>query len=281
MTIANVLTIAGSDPSGGAGIQADMKAFSALGAYAMSVLTALTAQNTRAVTGVHAVPPDFIAQQIDAVFADIRVDAVKIGMIGTAAAADAVAACLQRHRPRFVVLDPVMVAKSGDRLLDADAVAVIKERLIPQATVITPNLPEAADLLSTAEPHNLGEMHHLLPGLRALGADTVLLKGGHLAGGESIDLFADGDAMHELRAPRVATANTHGTGCTLAAAIAALLPQHIAPLDAIRAAKDYLSRAIAASDRLQVGGGHGPVHHFHALWPDHSEAAQKGMRAPA
>ena len=267
MMIPNVLTIAGSDPSGGAGIQADLKAFSALGAYGMAVLAALTAQNTRAVTGIHSVPPDFIAAQIDAIFDDVRVDAIKIGMVGMTAAVEAVADRLSHHQARSVVLDPVMVAKSGDRLLDGDAVASVRERLVPLASVITPNLPEAGVLLGQPAPDDPEGMREAAVGLHRMGPRLVLIKGGHLTGDESGDLLYDGDAFVELPAKRIATRNTHGTGCTLSAAIAALLPQYDTPATAVAEAKAYVTGAIAAADTLSVGGGHGPVHHFHALWP--------------
>lgn len=263
--IPNVLTIAGVDPSGGAGIAADLKAFSALGAYGMCVVTALTAQNTQGVYGVETVAPDFAARQIDAVFADVRVDAVKIGMIATAEIAAAVADALARHNARHVVLDPVMVAKSGDRLLAAEAVRALRERLIPLAEVVTPNLPEAAVLLGQREPDSLPAMRDAARDLLVLGPQAVLLKGGHLAGTESTDVYFDGDQFAELGDPRIATRNTHGTGCTLSSAIAALLPR-MDRLAAIRAAKDYLSGALRAADDLSVGSGHGPVHHFHDLW---------------
>ena len=263
--IPNVLTIAGSDPSGGAGIQADLKAFSALGAYGMSAITALTAQNTRGVRGVQVIDPDFVAAQIDAIFDDVRVDAVKIGMVATAEIATTIAERLRHHAARNVVLDPVMVAKSGDRLLREDAVAAVRDHLVPLAQVITPNLPEAGVLMSAPAPATLPEMRQAVLALHRLGAQFVLLKGGHLATGDSTDLLFDGDAITELTAQRIATRNTHGTGCTLSAAIAALLPG-LGVIDAVRQAKAYLTGALTASHLLTVGSGHGPVHHFHALW---------------
>jgi hydroxymethylpyrimidine/phosphomethylpyrimidine kinase len=265
--IPNVLTIAGSDPSGGAGIQADLKTFSALGVYGMSVITALTAQNTQGVRGFQVIEPQFVAEQIDAIFDDVRVDAVKIGMVATAEVATAIADRLRHHAARNVVLDPVMVAKSGHRLLREDAVAAVRDRLIPLARVITPNLPEAAVLLSGAAPATLAEMRQAVRTLHRLGAQFVLLKGGHLTTGESTDLLFDGSAITEFSSERIDTRNTHGTGCTLAAAIAALLPRHDM-VEAVRRAKAYLTGAIAASGRLTVGSGHGPVHHFHALWKE-------------
>lgn len=276
----NLLTIAGSDPSGGAGIQADLKTFSALGAYGAAVITALTAQNTQAVTGVHQVPADFIAAQIDALFADLRIDALKIGMIGRAEAAEAIADRLRRHGAGTIVLDPVMVAKSGDRLLDADAVAAVRERLVPIATVITPNLDEAAVLLDEEPAESREAMRAAARKLHKLGPRYVFLKGGHLAGPDSPDLVFDGESFLELSAERVATKNTHGTGCTLSAAIAALLPQSGDPAAAFRAAKAYITAAIAAGGSLTVGRGHGPVHHFHALWRNGASAEANAADAP-
>lgn len=261
-----VLTIAGSDPSGGAGIQADLKAFSALGAYGCAVLTALTAQNTQGVTGVHHVPGDFVRAQLDTLFADVRIDALKIGMVDTAEVAHAIADLLEQAEVPTVVLDPVMVSKSGHRLLQADAVAALKERLLPLATVLTPNLPEAADLLDTPEARSHEEMESQVTGLLPLGPRSVLLKGGHLEGETSSDLFFDGETLTVLEAPRRLTRNTHGTGCTLSASIAALAPRADSSLDAVRGAKEYLTRAIEAADDLEVGKGQGPVHHFHAIW---------------
>jgi hydroxymethylpyrimidine/phosphomethylpyrimidine kinase len=269
--IPNVLTIAGSDPSGGAGIQADLKTFSALGVYGASVITALTAQNTQGVRGFMVVEPGFVADQIDAVFDDLRIDAVKIGMVATAAVAAAVADRLRHYQPRNVVLDPVMVAKSGDRLLQDDAIATIRAQLVPLATVITPNLPEAAVLCGEPAPTTLDEMHRMVRALHGLGAQAVLLKGGALDGPDSPDLLFDGHDVVALAALRIATRNTHGTGCTLSAALAALLPRYPLP-EAARRAKAYLTAALAASDRLSVGSGRGPVHHFHALWATEEHA---------
>ncbi|MBN8479313.1 MAG: bifunctional hydroxymethylpyrimidine kinase/phosphomethylpyrimidine kinase [Burkholderiales bacterium] len=267
--IPNVLTIAGVDPSGGAGVLADVKAISALGAYACAVIAALTAQNTRAVTGIHAVPPDFVRRQIDTLYADVRIDAVKIGMVGQAPVIREVADALARWNPPHVVLDPVMIAKSGDALLEKAAVGALVEGLLPRATVLTPNLPEAGELLGERAPETPREMRRAAERLRGRmahdGERWVMLKGGHLTHGDAVDLVTDGDRMVELAAPRIDTKNTHGTGCTLSAAIAALLPQSDDALTAIRRAKDYLGAAIRASGALSVGSGHGPVHHFHAL----------------
>jgi hydroxymethylpyrimidine/phosphomethylpyrimidine kinase len=265
-TSAIAVTIAGSDSGGGAGIQADLKTFSALGVYGASVIAALTAQNTKGVTGVHDVPADFVAAQIDAVFSDLAVDAVKIGMLSQPAVIEAVAARLVHWRQTNVVLDPVMVATSGDRLIAPDAVAVLKEVLIPRALVITPNLPEAAALLEAPVAQNEAEMQRQGERLLALGARAVLIKGGHGGGAESVDLLIEPTAFTRLAATRVATRNTHGTGCTLSAAIAAGLAKGLDLADSVRAAKDYVSAAIAAAERIAIGTGHGPVHHFHAWW---------------
>lgn len=270
MRVCNVVTIAGVDPSGGAGVLADVKAISAQRAYACAVVTALTAQNTQAVAAIHAVPPAFVREQIDVLFADVAIDAAKIGMVGARAAVEAVAQGLERAAPRFVVLDPVMVAKSGDALLETDAVGALREALLPLATVITPNLPEAGVLLEERAPESLREMRRaaerLRDRMRHAGRRWVLLKGGHLPAGDAIDLLTDGDKMIELAAPRVPTKNTHGTGCTLSSALAALLPQAGDVAEAARRAKAYLTRALQGADQLTVGHGHGPVHHFHAMW---------------
>lgn len=263
---ANVLTIAGTDPSGGAGIQADIKTFSALGVYATSVITAVVAQNTQGVRSVVALEPAFVADQIDAVLEDVRIDAVKIGMVANAGIAEAIAACLRRHAVTNVVLDPVMVAKSGHNLLNPDAVAAVRELLVPLATIVTPNLPEAAVLLGAAPCWSLEEMRLRAGELHRLGPQWVLLKGGHLEGpAESIDLLHDGHCTIELAAPRIDTRNDHGTGCTLSAAIAAQLPSR-AVEECVRAAKTYTHAALVASGELAVGRGRGPLHHFHALW---------------
>jgi len=268
--IPNVVTIAGVDPSGGAGVLADVKTMSALRAYACAVVTALTAQNTRAVTGVLGIPPAFVREQIDTLFGDVRIDAVKIGMVGQAPVIRAVADGLAHWKPRHVVLDPVMIAKSGDALLETSAVGELIEALVPLATVLTPNLPEAGVLLGQRGPESISEMRRAAEKLRERmahdGSRWVVLKGGHLPGSDAIDVVTDGDRMIELGTKRIDTKNTHGTGCTLSAAIAALLPVSPDPPTAIRRAKDYLVAALAAADALDVGRGHGPVHHFHALW---------------
>jgi hydroxymethylpyrimidine/phosphomethylpyrimidine kinase len=266
MTAPVAVTIAGSDSGGGAGIQADLKTFSALGVYGASVIAALTAQNTRGVTGIHDVPADFIAAQIDAVFSDLAVGAVKIGMLSRPAAIAAVSAGLARHGASNVVLDPVMVATSGDRLIAADAVAILRTELIPRALLITPNLPEAAALLDEPVAASEAEMAAQARRLLDLGPRAVLIKGGHGAGDESVDLLVEAEAELRLTAPRVATRNTHGTGCTLSSAIAASLAKGEPLAEAVRAAKRYITAAIAAADTLGIGHGHGPVHHFHAWW---------------
>lgn len=266
--IANVLTIAGLDPSGGAGILADVKAMSACGTYGMAVVAALTAQNTCGVSGWQPVAPDFVRAQIDAIFEDIRVDAVKIGMLGTPEVIDAVAEALERHRPPFIVLDPVMVAKGGDRLLAKEAESALCERLLPLTTVITPNLPEAAVLAGEAEIRERGEMPALARKLLdRLAPDAwVYLKGGHLTEAESPDLLLSRETSLTFEAPRIATKNTHGTGCTLSAAIAAQLGRGESVPEAVRKAKAYVYEAIAHADELSVGHGHGPTNHFAAPW---------------
>jgi hydroxymethylpyrimidine/phosphomethylpyrimidine kinase len=271
MTTPIAVTIAGSDSSGGAGIQADVKTFSALGVYGASVIAALTAQNTTSVTAVHAVPADFVAAQIDAVFSDLAVGAVKIGMLGDADVIAAVAAGLARHggslgTPARVVLDPVMVASSGRRLLAPDAVDALRSGLLPRALVVTPNLPEAAALLDAAEARDEISMLQQAERLLALGAHAVLMKGGHAGGPESTDLLVTATASLRITGPRIATRNTHGTGCTLSAAIAAGLARGLGLPDAVREAKAYTTAAIEAADRLVVGHGAGPVHHFHRWW---------------
>ena len=260
------LTIAGSDSSGGAGIQADLKSFAALGVYGASVITALTAQNTKGVTGIHQVPADFVTAQIDAVFSDLAVGAVKIGMVADLAVIDAIAAGLDRWSPKHVVLDPVMVATSGDRLLANEAVDALRTKLIPRAALITPNLPEAAALLDEPVATSEGAVEAQGKRLLALGCRAVLIKGGHGQGAESTDYFVTGAGTIVLSAPRVATKNTHGTGCSLSSAIAAGLAKGEDMETAVRNAKKWISAAIAAADRFTVGHGHGPVHHFHKFY---------------
>ena len=260
------VTIAGSDSGGGAGIQADLKTFSALGVYGASVVTALTAQNTRGVTGIHDVPADVVTAQIDAVFSDLAVDAVKIGMLSQPAVIAAVAAGLDRYRQVNVVLDPVMVATSGDRLIAADAIAVLREQLMPRALLVTPNLPEAAALLDAPQAETEDDVLRQGERLLALGAKAVLIKGGHGHGLESVDILVTTTEQIRLVAQRIATRNTHGTGCTLSSAIAAGLAKGDTLGEAVRAAKAYLTAALAAADTLTIGSGYGPVHHFHRWW---------------
>ena len=269
MAAAIALTIAGSDSGGGAGIQADLKTFSALGVYGASVITAVTAQNTHAVRAVAAIPPATVAAQIDAVFDDLRVDAVKIGMIGGAEVIDAVAARLRHHLARRavpVVLDPVMIAKSGDALLQPEALAAMRENLLPLASLVTPNIPEAAALLGLPPAEDEAQMRAQGQALRDLGCAAVLMKGGHASGPICTDLLVTTEAL-AFSAPRIATQNTHGTGCTLSSAIAAGLAQGMALTEAVGRAHRWLHGAILAADGLGIGSGHGPVPHFPQLWP--------------
>ena len=265
------LTVAGSDPSGGAGIQADLKTFSALGVYGTAVLTALTAQNTRGVTGVHPVPAEFVGAQLRTLLDDVPVQATKLGMLGTAPVVRAVAAVLAARRPGPVICDPVMVATSGDRLVDEDAVDAVRTDLLPLADVITPNVPEAAALLDTIPATSVEELTEQALALLRLGPRTVLVKGGHLGGAESVDVLATPDGVRVTSRPRLATSATHGTGCTLSSAVAALVARQGGrpPTDwlpVIEGARDYLQAALAAGQSLGIGSGHGPVHHFVDWW---------------
>jgi hydroxymethylpyrimidine/phosphomethylpyrimidine kinase len=261
------VTIAGSDSGGGAGLQGDLKTFSALGVYGASVVTALTAQSTTGVTAIHDVPADFVAAQMDAVFSDLHVGAVKIGMLSQGAVIQAVAAGLERWRQTKVVLDPVMVASSGDRLLAPDAIEVLKSVLIPRALVLTPNLPEAAALLGMPVAETQDDMREQAQRLLALGAQAVVIKGGHARGEISVDLLVDRNGTVALPLIRLESRNTHGTGCAFSAAIAAGLARGLDLEGATRSAKRYVHAAIAAADTLAIGSGSGPVHHFHAIWP--------------
>ncbi len=264
MAIPIALTIAGSDSSGGAGIQADLKTFAACGAYGASAITALTAQNTQGVTGIHDVPADFVTAQIDAVFSDLDVAAVKVGMVSQNATIMAIVNGLTRWSPKHVVVDPVMIATSGARLLSPDAIELVRTKLICRAHIMTPNLPEAGALLDEAVASDERAIADQGRRLLALGCKAVLIKGGHGEGAESIDyLFRENQPVVRFSAPRIATANTHGTGCSLSSAIAAGLALGKPLEDAVRDAKVYVSAAIAAADRLKVGHGHGPIHHFH------------------
>jgi hydroxymethylpyrimidine/phosphomethylpyrimidine kinase len=260
------LTIAGSDPSGGAGIQADLKTFAALGVYGASVITALTAQNTRGVFGVFDVPSEIVTAQIDAIFDDLGVGAVKIGMLGRVAVVEAAVAALKRRPPMPIVLDPVMVATSGEPLLVADAVEALRTKLLPLASLITPNLPEAAALLNEPVAYAEADIEKQGRRLLAMGCPAVLIKGGHGQGAESVDYLIDPRRTVRLPARRVATANTHGTGCSLSSAIAAGLAKGDELETAVRNGKAWISAAIAAADRFSVGHGHGPVHHFHRFY---------------
>jgi hydroxymethylpyrimidine/phosphomethylpyrimidine kinase len=260
--VRTALTIAGSDSGGGAGIQADLKTFSALGVFGMSALTAITAQNTLGVTAVFELPPEIVAAQIDAVVSDIGVDAAKTGMIANAEIIRVVAAKVREHGISKFVVDPVMVATSGDRLLREDAVEALRSDLLPLATVVTPNLPETGVLIGR-EISTLDQMRDAARAIVDLGVKSVLVKGGHLDG-DAVDIFFDGDQFVELRAPRIATTSTHGTGCTLASAIASLLAKETPLEQAIREAKAYVTAAI--ENAYPIGKGHGPVHHFHQWW---------------
>jgi hydroxymethylpyrimidine/phosphomethylpyrimidine kinase len=260
------LTIAGSDSGGGAGLQGDLKTFSALGVYGASVVTALTAQSTTGVGALHEVPADFVSAQMDAVLADLRVGAITIGMLARAPVVAAVAAGLERWRQDKVVLDPVMVASTGEPLLAADAFDALRRELIPRAMVVTPNLPEAAALLGTKVAENEDEMRAQARQLVALGAQAVVIKGGHAQGARSVDLLVDQRGVVALPLARLPSRNTHGTGCAFSAAIAASLAKGLDLESAVRAAKDYVHAAIAAGCSLEIGSGVGPVHHFHALW---------------
>ncbi len=260
------VTIAGSDSGGGAGIQADLKTFSALGVYGASVITALTAQNTLGVQGIHDVPGSFVSEQMNSVFSDLEVGAVTIGMLSQAPTIEAVAAGLDRHRAKNVVLDPVMIATSGDRLLAPEAIESLKSILVPRALLITPNLPEAAAMLDEPLAEDEAAMRAQGERLLRLGPGAVLMKGGHAEGAESADLLVDAAGVQRFAARRVATRNTHGTGCTLSSAIAAGLAKGLALRHAVAAAKAYVSAALAASEQLRIGSGHGPVHHFYGWW---------------
>ncbi|MFA0088171.1 bifunctional hydroxymethylpyrimidine kinase/phosphomethylpyrimidine kinase [Vibrio sp. 10N.261.51.F12] len=261
-----VLTIAGSDSGGGAGIQADIKAISATGSYACSVITALTAQNTQGVSGILGIEPDFIEAQLDAVFSDLNVVAVKIGMLADTAIIRSVAKKLKQYQPQYVVLDPVMVATSGDLLLATSAIDALKTELLPLATVITPNLPEGAALLDCAIPQSEAGMDQMIDGLRTLQTPAILLKGGHLESeSTSTDLLITANDVTRLETTRIHTNNTHGTGCTLSSAIASFLAQGETLHDAVQSGKHYITQAISHADTLSIGKGHGPVNHFYML----------------
>ena len=265
--VPNVLSIAGSDPSGGAGIQADLKTFAALGVYGCAVLTALTAQNTVEVSAVLPVPADFLRRQLEAVFTDVRVDAVKIGMLGAADAVRAVAAILRVYRPAFVVLDPVLRATTGAPLLDTDALVALRDELLPLVTVVTPNADEAGALLGIAAPRSVAEARAAASLLVARGVGAALVTGGHLADAEaSVDVLHDGRVVRELRVPRVPSAGIHGTGCTLSSAVAALLAQGRELPQACAEAQQFVAASITRGADLRVGRGVGPVHQLGELW---------------
>ncbi|MEI8611156.1 bifunctional hydroxymethylpyrimidine kinase/phosphomethylpyrimidine kinase [Enterovibrio sp. Hal110] len=258
-----VLTIAGSDSGGGAGIQADIKAISATGGYACSVITAITAQNTQGVSAIFPIPVEHVSHQLDAVFSDLNIVAVKIGMLADADIIKVVADKLRQYQPQYLVVDPVMVATSGDILLENSAIHALKNALLPLADIITPNLPEGAALTGKPLPKSEADMQAMIDDLRLLGAKTVLLKGGHLEQDEnSNDLLILSDRVETLSAKRINTKNTHGTGCSLSSAIASYLAQGHDLERAAFLGKSYISQAIAHSDELNIGKGHGPVHHF-------------------
>ncbi|RKS84766.1 hydroxymethylpyrimidine kinase /phosphomethylpyrimidine kinase [Orbus hercynius] len=263
MTIA--LTIAGSDSSGGAGIQADLKTFSALGVYGMSIVTALTAQNTLGVDDVLPISADFVKQQFYSIINDSQLDSLKIGMLMNEEIVIAVSQLLLEHPMPYIVLDTVMIAKGGHRLLQLEAIKAIKQQLLPLATIITPNLLEAAALLSDSQAIDERDMRRQGRELLQLGCKAVLMKGGHLAGSQSVDYLIMPEGEIRLAAPRIVTNNTHGTGCTLSAAIAALLPQ-TSLVEAVEQAKHYLLGAIEHADTLKIGQGIGPTHHFYQWW---------------
>jgi len=259
------LTIAGSDTIAGAGIQADLKTFSALGVYGTTAITALTAQNTKGVSGISETPADFVKGQIDAVMSDLPVRAVKIGMTASQPIIDVIAERLSHWNARNVVLDPVMIATSGDRLLADGAIEAMRATLMPRATLVTPNLPEAAALLDEPVAHTEAAIADQGRRILRFGVPAVLIKGGHGEGPESIDYLITADRVVRFAAPRVNTKNVHGTGCTLSSAIAAGLAKGEGLEAAVKLAKDYVSAAIANADRLQLSNDHGPIHHFHAF----------------
>jgi hydroxymethylpyrimidine/phosphomethylpyrimidine kinase len=263
MRVPKALTIAGSDSGAGAGIQADLKTFSALGVYGSTVITAITAQNTLGVTAVHEIPTDIVAAQLDAVMEDIGADAAKTGMLSSAAIIETVASGVRRHRIDRLVVDPVMVAKSGDRLLREDAISALRKTLLPLAFIVTPNAPEA-EVLCGRPVRNEEEMREAARIIHGFGARYVVVKGGHVEGDQVVDLLFDGARFERFALPRVATPHTHGTGCTFSAAIAAFLARGFDVPTAVWEAKQYLHRALEAA--FAIGRGRSPVHHFHAWW---------------
>lgn len=270
--IPRVLSIAGTDPTGGAGVQADLKSIAAHGGYGMAAVTALVAQNTHGVRSVHTPPPSFLREQLDAVSDDVDIDAVKIGMLGSTGVTEVVASWLAATRPPVVVLDPVMVATSGHRLLDADAEAALRD-LVAAADLVTPNLPELAVLVGAEAATTWAEALDQGRRLAASSATTVLVKGGHLAGADSPDALvgpigADGaDDVVEVPGRRVETRHTHGTGCSLSSALATRQVVTGSWPASLRQVKPWLEGALERADELHVGSGNGPIHHFHHLWP--------------
>ena len=267
MQYKRVLTIAGSDPSGGAGIQADLKTMSACGCFGTTAITAIVDENTVGVYGVHPVPIDFVKGQIKSVVEDIGVDAVKIGMLHSSELILAVKETLVHYGITNIVLDPVMVATSGDKLLQDEAISTLQNELIPMVRVITPNIPEA-EILSGRTIRKQSDLPEVIKSLSCNGTVSVLLKAGHLSEEELVDVFynAETDEIIELRSKRIMTRNSHGTGCTFSSAVASLLAQQFPLNEAIREAKNYISQAIAEGSKYEIGKGHGPVHHFYHLW---------------
>ena len=262
MKIPKAMTIAGSDSGGGAGVQADLKTFAALGVYGASTLTAITAQNTVAVTAVHEIPTDVITAQIDAVLTDIGADAVKTGMLSSSDIIECVCEALEVHGVQRLVVDPVMIAKSGDALLREDAIGSLRTRLLPLAMVVTPNIPEAEALTETTIVSD-ADVRRAAEAIVGMGARSVVVKGGHREG-PATDLFYDGKEFKEFTAPRFDTVNTHGTGCTFASAVAAGLARGMVLTDAVALAKDYVTEGIRHS--FSIGQGHGPLNHFYKFW---------------
>ena len=262
MKIPKAMTIAGSDSGGGAGVQADLKTFAALGVYGASTLTAITAQNTVAVTAVHEIPTDVITAQIDAVLTDIGADAVKTGMLSSSDIIECVCEALEVHGVQRLVVDPVMIAKSGDALLREDAIGSLRTRLLPLAMVVTPNIPEAEALTETTIVSD-ADVRRAAEAIVGMGARSVVVKGGHREG-PATDLFYDGKEFKEFTAPRFDTVNTHGTGCTFASAVAAGLARGMVVTDAVALAKDYVTEGIRHS--FSIGQGHGPLNHFYSIW---------------
>ncbi len=263
--VKNVLSIAGSDPSGGAGIQADLKTFAANGVYGMAAITALTVQNTVGVQGIHLVPAKFVSSQIEAIFSDIAVSSVKVGMVGNAEIAEGVGTTLAKYRNLISVVDPVMVAKGGSPLLDKKAIQAVKDNLIPLATIVTPNLPEAAILLGSSIAKSEDDMVYQGKALLNLGPKSILMKGGHSEGITSNDLLVTENNYVWFKEKRINTKNTHGTGCTLSSSIASFLAKDFSVEESVSKAKKFVTNAIRNSEKLSVGKGHGPTNHFYAL----------------